>query len=104
MHLRLLRLAPGLRPTGALKRDQIRSRRICVADPSSLRFLLRSKSHHEILSTLLYGITSQKGLMALIGDVGTGKTTLCRALLREPETPILAQAWSGLALAPSSAA
>jgi hypothetical protein len=31
----------------------------------------------------LYGITSQKGLMALIGDVGHGKTTLCRALLRE---------------------
>ena len=47
------------------------------------RFLLRSKGHHEILSTLIYGITSQKGLMALIGDVGTGKTMLCRALLRE---------------------
>ncbi len=53
---------------------------VLTPDP---RFLLRSKSHHEILSTLLYGITSQKGLMALIGDVGTGKTTLCRALLRE---------------------
>ena len=57
---------------------------VLTPDP---RFLLRSKGHHEILSTLLYGITSQKGLMALIGDVGTGKTTLCRALLRElPET------------------
>ena len=53
---------------------------VLTPDP---RFLLRSKSHHEILTTLLYGITSQKGLMALIGDVGTGKTTLCRALLRE---------------------
>lgn len=53
---------------------------VLTPDP---RFLLRSKSHHEILSTLLYGITSQKGLLALIGDVGTGKTTLCRALLRE---------------------
>jgi general secretion pathway protein A len=53
---------------------------VLTPDP---RFLLRSKSHHEILSSLLYGITSQKGLMALIGDVGTGKTTLCRALLRE---------------------
>ncbi|HWM80015.1 MAG TPA: AAA family ATPase, partial [Methylomirabilota bacterium] len=39
--------------------------------------------HHEILGALLYGITSQKGLMALVGDVGTGKTTLCRALLRD---------------------
>jgi general secretion pathway protein A len=66
----------------------------CLALPFSLedapfvltpdpRFLLRSKGHHEVLSTLIYGITSQKGLMALIGDVGTGKTMLCRALLRE---------------------
>ncbi len=53
---------------------------VLTPDP---RFLLRAKSHHEILSTLIYGITSQKGLMALIGDVGTGKTMLCRALLRE---------------------
>jgi general secretion pathway protein A len=53
---------------------------VLTPDP---RFLLRSKGHHEILSTLLYGITSQKGLMALVGDVGTGKTTLCRALLRD---------------------
>jgi general secretion pathway protein A len=53
---------------------------VLTPDP---RFLLRSKGHHEVLSTLIYGITSQKGLMALIGDVGTGKTILCRALLRE---------------------
>ncbi len=53
---------------------------VLTPDP---RFLLRSKGHHEILASLLFGITSQKGLMALIGDVGTGKTTLCRALLRE---------------------
>jgi len=53
---------------------------VLTPDP---RFLLRSKGHHEILGALLYGITSQKGLMALVGDVGTGKTTLCRALLRD---------------------
>ncbi len=53
---------------------------VLTPDP---RFLLRSKGHHEVLSTLIYGITSQKGLIALIGDVGTGKTILCRALLRE---------------------
>ena len=53
---------------------------VLTPDP---RFLLRSKGHHEILAMLLNGITSQKGLMALVGDVGTGKTTLCRALLRE---------------------
>src|SRR5262245_23166165 len=53
---------------------------VLTPDP---RFLLRSKRHHEVLSTRSYGITSQKGLMVLIGDVGTGKTLLCRALLRE---------------------
>src|SRR5262245_50529281 len=57
---------------------------VLTPDP---RFLLRSKGHHEILATLLYGVTSQKGLMALVGDVGTGKTTLCRTLLRDlPDT------------------
>jgi general secretion pathway protein A len=53
---------------------------VLTPDP---RVLFRSKTHHEILSALLYGITSQKGVMTLIGDVGTGKTTLARALLRE---------------------
>ena len=47
------------------------------------RFLFRSRVHHEILSLLLYGVTTSKGVMLLLGDVGTGKTTLCRALLRE---------------------
>ncbi len=44
------------------------------------RFLFRSRVHHEILSLLLYGVTTSKGIMLLLGDVGTGKTTLCRAL------------------------
>src|SRR6266478_5976558 len=47
------------------------------------RFLFRSRVHHEILSLLLYGVTTSKGVMLLLGDVGTGETTLCRALLRE---------------------
>src|SRR5256886_813193 len=47
------------------------------------RFLFRSRVHHEILSLLLYGVTTSKGVMLLLGDVGTGKTTLCRVLLRE---------------------
>src|SRR5207237_6305310 len=53
---------------------------VLTPDP---RFLFRSRGHHDILASLLYGITSQKGIMALIGDVGTGKTTLSRALLQE---------------------
>src|SRR5437879_12216325 len=47
------------------------------------RCLCRSSVHHELLSLLLYGVTTSKGVMLLLGDVGTGKTTLCRALLRE---------------------
>jgi general secretion pathway protein A len=47
------------------------------------RFLLRARVHHEALTALLFGLASDKGLMAVIGDVGTGKTTLCRALLEE---------------------
>lgn len=47
------------------------------------RLLFRSKGHHDILSSLVYGVTARKGVMLLLGDVGTGKTTLCRALLCE---------------------
>jgi general secretion pathway protein A len=47
------------------------------------RFLLRARVHHEALAAALYGVGSEKGLMAIVGDVGTGKTTLCRALLEE---------------------
>jgi general secretion pathway protein A len=53
---------------------------VLTPDP---RFLLRARAHHDILTSLLYGIASQKGLMVVIGDVGTGKTTLCRTLLKE---------------------
>ena len=51
------------------------------------RFLFRSNGHHDILSSLLYGVTTNKGIMLLLGDVGMGKTTLCRALLRELPAP-----------------
>src|SRR5262245_40455225 len=49
---------------------------------------MRARGHHEILVALLYGIERQQGVMALIGDVGTGKTTLCRALLAELPTRV----------------
>jgi len=48
-----------------------------------VRFLLRARSHHESLSALLTGIARETGVMVLIGDVGTGKTLLCRALCAE---------------------
>ena len=45
------------------------------------RFLFLSPSHKEALSHLLYGINERKGFIAITGGIGTGKTTLCRALL-----------------------
>jgi general secretion pathway protein A len=45
------------------------------------RFLFRSKGHHDVLQAMLYGLETEKGILAIIGEVGTGKTTLCRTLL-----------------------
>ena len=47
------------------------------------RYLYLSARHREALDHLLYGITQRKGFIRLTGEVGTGKTTLCRALLKE---------------------
>jgi general secretion pathway protein A len=45
------------------------------------RFMYLSASHQEALAHLLYGIESGEGFIKLVGQVGTGKTTLCRTLL-----------------------
>ena len=45
------------------------------------RFLFFSGRHQEAYDHLLFGITERKGFIQLTGEVGTGKTTLCRALL-----------------------
>ncbi|MFT6656506.1 MAG: general secretion pathway protein A, partial [Marinomonas primoryensis] len=44
-------------------------------------FLYPSKGHQEALAHLSYALTDQGGLICLTGEVGTGKTTLCRALM-----------------------
>lgn len=45
------------------------------------RFLFLTARHQDALDQLMYGITERKGFMVLTGEVGSGKTTLCRALL-----------------------
>jgi len=45
------------------------------------RFLYLADSHREALAHLLYGIEQHEGFMAITGEVGTGKTTICRTLL-----------------------
>ncbi|MBI5119023.1 AAA family ATPase [Candidatus Poribacteria bacterium] len=46
-------------------------------------FLFMSRTHKDALNHLVYGLQMRKGFIALIGEVGTGKTTLYRFLLRE---------------------
>lgn len=45
------------------------------------RFLFFSKQHREAFDHLIYGIEHRKGFIELTGEVGSGKTTLCRAIL-----------------------
>lgn len=50
---------------------------------SDTSFFFRSRSHQEALAHILYGIRQKKGILLLLGEVGTGKTTLCRVILKE---------------------
>ncbi|OIP99586.1 MAG: hypothetical protein AUK35_06880 [Zetaproteobacteria bacterium CG2_30_46_52] len=45
------------------------------------RYLLMSERHQEALAHMLYGLQGEGGVMVLTGEVGTGKTTICRRLL-----------------------
>jgi general secretion pathway protein A len=45
------------------------------------RYLYMSQRHQEALAHLLYGIQGDGGFVLLTGEVGTGKTTVCRSLL-----------------------
>ena len=47
------------------------------------RFLFFSSKHQEAYNHLLYGIHERKGFIELTGEVGTGKTTICRKLLED---------------------
>ena len=49
-------------------------------DPS---FLFMSEGHAEALATLLYAVQERKGFITLVGEVGTGKTTILNALLQK---------------------
>ena len=47
------------------------------------RFLYFTPAHREAFVHLMYGIEQRKGFIELTGEVGSGKTTLCRAVLAE---------------------
>lgn len=47
------------------------------------RYLYLSEQHREALGHLVYGIGDHGGFVVLTGEVGTGKTTVCRCLLQQ---------------------
>ena len=47
------------------------------------QYLYMSTRHREALAHLLYGVKSDGGFILLTGEVGTGKTTVCRCLLAQ---------------------
>ena len=47
------------------------------------RFLYLSQRHQEALAHLLYGVGGEGGFVLLTGEVGAGKTTVCRCLLQQ---------------------
>jgi len=46
-------------------------------------YLFMSRQHREAYNHVMYGIRERKGFIQLTGEVGSGKTTLCRAVLAE---------------------
>lgn len=55
-----------------------------TADPS---FLYPSRHHQEAMAHLLYGVRQRLGFLMITGEVGTGKTTLAKALLQRLDGP-----------------
>ena len=47
------------------------------------RFLYLSPAHQEALATMIYGIKERRGFVSVIGEIGTGKTTLLHTLFDE---------------------
>jgi len=47
------------------------------------RYLYMSERHREALAHLLFGVNGQGGFVVLTGEVGTGKTTICRCFLNQ---------------------
>ncbi len=47
------------------------------------RFFFASHKHTEALDSLIYAIDQRKGFVVITGEIGSGKTTVCRTLLNQ---------------------
>ncbi|MEW5693192.1 MAG: AAA family ATPase [Candidatus Hydrogenedentota bacterium] len=52
------------------------------------KYLFYSSHHREAFAALKYGIEQKKGFIVITGEVGTGKTTICRAILNQLDPTI----------------
>jgi len=52
------------------------------------RFLWLGEKHAEALSTLKYGILDNKGFLLITGEIGTGKTTLIKSLVKQLDAEV----------------
>ena len=50
------------------------------------KYLYLSPKHKEVLAHLVYGLQENNGFLKIIGEVGTGKTMICRSFLQELRT------------------
>jgi general secretion pathway protein A len=64
-------------------RDYFRLGEMPFSIATDPRFLFMSERHREALAHLLYGLQGAGGIVLLTGEIGTGKTTLCRKLLEQ---------------------
>jgi general secretion pathway protein A len=53
------------------------------------RYLYFTPSHTEVMANLHYGIESGRGLIVVTGEVGTGKTTLLRWMMRRLDPAVM---------------
>lgn len=69
------------RPQKGLYLDFYGFREIPFAITPDPGFLFLSRTHQSVIEKLLYGINNRSGFVLLTGEVGTGKTTVCRTIL-----------------------
>ena len=81
MKFRIVQSHPKSKEQGILYNDFYKLKESPFNITSDPDFFFSSSRHTEAFEHLIYGITSRKGIIVITGEIGTGKTTLCRTLL-----------------------